>query len=438
SPATATSGNQWAAIGMLVAVIATLFDHHIVSYPIIIAGMVVGTVIGAVGALKVKITAMPQMVALFNGTGGGAAALVAASEYLQSTEGGQFPGTVFVGTTLITGLIGSISFSGSAIAFGKLQELLSGRPLTYPLQQWVNSAIALGALGAMGALMAGSQPLWLFPVFFVLALTLGVSVVLPIGGGDMPVIIAVLNSMTGMAAATSGFILSNNALIISGALVGASGSILTILMSRAMNRSLFNVMFGAFGAVVQTARPADAAMVKGAVKDYTVEDAITVLENARSLIIVPGYGLAVSHGQHAIRELADLLSDKGAEVRYAIHPVAGRMPGHMNVLLAEADVPYDQLFDMDAINDDFQKTDVALVIGANDVVNPAAKDTPSSPIYGMPILNVEQAKTVIVMKRSMNPGFAGIENELFYKENTMMIFGDAKKTLSHMITCLKD
>jgi NAD(P) transhydrogenase subunit beta len=252
----------------------------------------------------------------------------------------------------------------------------------------------------------------------------------------MPVIIAVLNSMTGMAAATSGFVLSNNALIISGALVGASGSILTLLMSRAMNRSLFNVMFGAFGAVAPSTGQAETT-VKGTIKDYSVEDAMTVMENARSLIIVPGYGLAVSHGQHAIRELADLLQERGVEVRYAIHPVAGRMPGHMNVLLAEADVPYDLLYDMDSINEDFKKTDVALVIGANDVVNPAAKDTPSSPIYGMPILNVQDSKTVIVMKRSMNPGFAGIENELFYKDNTMMIFGDAKKTLSGMITHLK-
>ena len=437
SPATAVSGNQMAAIGMLVAVIATLFDHDIVNYRIALLGMAVGTVIGVVSALKVKMTAMPQMVALFNGTGGGAAALVSASEFLQHTGGGQSPGAVYLGLTLLTALIGSISFSGSAIAFGKLQELLSGRPITYPLQQAVNLVLAVGTLVLMGLLMFGHPPAWVFFAFFSLALLLGISVVLPIGGGDMPVMIAVLNSMTGMAAATSGFILSNNALIISGALVGASGSILTLLMCKAMNRSLGNVLFGAFGTVVQgTAGPAVTAT--GTVKEYTLEDAVTVLESSRSLVIVPGYGLAAAQAQHAVRELADLLGSHGVQVRYAIHPVAGRMPGHMNVLLAEANVPYDQLYAMEDINDDFAKTDVVLVIGANDVVNPAAKNTPGSPIFGMPILNVDEARTIIVLKRSMNPGFAGIENELFLLDKTMMVFGDAKSTLNHIITHLKD
>jgi NAD(P) transhydrogenase subunit beta len=438
SPATAISGNRVAAVGMFIAILATLFDTHVVNYTWIVLGMVVGTVLGAVGGLKVKMTDMPQMVALFNGTGGGAAALVAASEFLQRTESHEPPGMVSLAIILLTALIGSISFSGSAIAFGKLQELLSGRPITYPLQQVVNGLIAAGVIVLMVLLTIGPQPSWIFFAFFALSLLLGVSAVLPIGGGDMPVMIAVLNSMTGMAAATSGFVLSNNALIISGALVGASGSILTLLMCKAMNRSLTNVLFGAFGSVDTAASGAAAVTATGSVKDYTVEDAVNVLEAAQSVVIVPGYGLAAAQAQHAVREFADILEERGVNVRYAIHPVAGRMPGHMNVLLAEANVPYEQLYAMEDINDDFAKTDVVLVIGANDVVNPAAKNTPGSPIYGMPVLNADEARTVMVLKRSMNPGFAGIENELFLLDKTMMIFGDAKSTLHQIITHLKN
>ena len=439
-PATARQGNFIAAIGMFIAVAATFLDKHVTTYPVVIAGIVVGGVLGYVSAKKVQMTQMPQMVALFNGTGGGAAALVATSEFLHGSRGaaGQAlvmePGMGF--TTLLTVLIGCISFSGSAIAFAKLQELMTGKPITFGGQNYFNGLLALGTLGLLLTLTVSTQPMWMLLAFVALSLTLGIMVVLPIGGADMPVIIAVLNSLTGMAAATSGFVLGNNALIIAGALVGASGTLLTLLMSKAMNRSLANVLFGAFGSVTAVAGGADTA-VKGSVKEYSVEDAVTVLENAQRVIIVPGYGLAVARAQHACRELADLLADNGAEVKYAIHPVAGRMPGHMNVLLAEADVPYDQLFDLEDINNEFAKTDVVLVLGANDVVNPAAKTNPASPIYGMPVLNVELAKNVIVIKRSMNAGFAGIENELFYMDNTMMVFGDAKKVLEQFVRELK-
>jgi NAD(P) transhydrogenase subunit beta len=437
SPATARQGNQMAAVGMLIAVVATLFDRQIVSYPILVAGMVAGTLVGYMSARRVQMTAMPQMVAIFNGTGGGAAALVAASEYLHGTHFGTVampPAAAF--TTLLTAMIGGISFAGSVIAFAKLQELMTGRPITYPGQQFVNGLVALAVVAGLIWLTMAPQPVYLLIGFIAIAMILGIGVVLPIGGADMPVIIAILNSLTGMAAATSGFVLSNNALIIAGALVGASGTLLTILMSKAMNRSLGNVLFGSFGAA-KPGQLADASAVKGSVKEFSFDDALTVLENARSVIIVPGYGLAVARAQHAVRELGDLLQDAGAEVRYAIHPVAGRMPGHMNVLLAEADVPYEQLLDLDEINDDFAKTDVVLVLGANDVVNPAAKTNPSSPIYGMPVLNVELARNVIVIKRSMNAGFAGIENELFYMDNTMMVFGDAKKVLEQFVRELK-
>ncbi|HEY9723659.1 MAG TPA: NAD(P)(+) transhydrogenase (Re/Si-specific) subunit beta [Oscillatoriaceae cyanobacterium] len=435
-PTTARQGNAIAGVGMLIAVVATLLDRHIVSYWVIAAGMVVGGVIGYVAAKRVQMTAMPQMVALFNGTGGGAAALVAASEFLGGTHGGATMPPAMAFTSLFTLLIGSISFAGSAIAFAKLQELMSGKPVTYPGQNFVNGLLGLGAIALLGLLTATHQPLAVMLGFAAIALLLGVAVVLPIGGADMPVIIAVLNSLTGMAAASSGFLLQNNALIVAGALVGASGTLLTVLMCKAMHRSLANVLFGAFGSA-STSAAADASAVKGAIKDITAEDALMILENAQSVIIVPGYGLAVARAQHAVRELADLLAENGAEVKYAIHPVAGRMPGHMNVLLAEADVPYDQLFDLEEINDEFAKTDVVMVLGANDVVNPAAKNNPASPIYGMPVLNVDQAKNVIVVKRSMNAGFAGIENELFYQDNTMMLFGDAKKVLEGLVRELK-
>ncbi len=436
-PASARKGNTVAGVGMMIAVIATVFDQQIVSYPIIIAGVVLGTLVGWVAAKKVQMTQMPQMVALFNGTGGGAAALVAASEFLHGTHmSAQLMPLAPAITSLFTLLIGAISFSGSAIAFAKLQELMTGKPITYPGQNVVNGLLALGAIGLLGVLAVSNPSLALLLGFVAVALLLGVAVVLPIGGADMPVIIAVLNSLTGMAAATSGFLLYNNALIIAGALVGASGTLLTVMMCKAMNRSLSNVLFGAFGSAAPAAAGGADAVV-GSITEVSSDDALTLLENAQSVIVVPGYGLAVARAQHAVRELCELLAENGAEVRYAIHPVAGRMPGHMNVLLAEADVPYDQLFDLEEINDAFAKTDLVIVLGANDVVNPAAKTNPASPIFGMPVLNVDAAKRVIVVKRSMNAGFAGIENELFYRDNCMMLFGDAKKVLEQLVRELK-
>ena len=433
SPATARTGNRFAMIGMSIAVVVTLVRAGVVSYTMVIGGVVIGSVIGAVFAKKVQMTAMPQMVAIFNGLGGGASALVASSEFYRLTPGIEpFP----MSTIGLSVLIGSVTLSGSMVAFGKLQGIVTGSPIRFPFQHVLNLLLLVSSLVIGGFLILSPQTGAALIGLALLSLVLGVLIVIPIGGADMPVVIALLNSYSGLAVAATGFVLSYNVLIITGSLVGASGLFLTTIMCKAMNRSLANVMFGGFG-TGDIAAPAVGYTAKGAVKDYSVDDAATVLENAQSLIVVPGYGMAAAHAQHAVRELADLLDEKGVEVRYAIHPVAGRMPGHMNVLLAEADVPYDQLFAMEDINDDFGKTDVALVIGANDVVNPAAKNDPGSPIYGMPILNVEEAKTVMVLKRSMNPGFAGIENELFLKDNTMMIFGDAKATLSKMITAVK-
>jgi H+-translocating NAD(P) transhydrogenase subunit beta len=433
SPATARMGNFFAMTGMAIAVVVTLVRAGVVSYTMVIGGVVIGSVIGAVFARKVQMTAMPQMVAIFNGLGGGASALVASSEFYRLTPGLE---PFQMGTIGLSVLIGTVTLSGSMVAFGKLQGIMSGSPTLFPLQHVLNLLLLISCLVIGGFLVLSPQTAAAFIGLALISLILGVLIVIPIGGADMPVVIALLNSYSGLAVAATGFVLSYNVLIITGSLVGASGLFLTTIMCKAMNRSLANVMFGGFG-TGDIAAPATGYTAKGAVKDYSIDDAVTVMENAQSLIVVPGYGMAAAHAQHAVRELADLLDEKGVQVRYAIHPVAGRMPGHMNVLLAEADVPYDQLFSMEDINDDFGKTDVALVIGANDVVNPAAKNNPSSPIYGMPILNVEEAKTVMVLKRSMNPGFAGIENELFLKDNTMMIFGDAKVTLSKMITAVK-
>jgi NAD(P) transhydrogenase subunit beta len=394
--------------------------------------VVIGSAIGGVSARRVKMTAMPQMVAVFNGCGGAASALVAVSEYHRVAP--EFE--LFLLTTMLLSIIiGSLTFTGSLIAFAKLQELIGGKPTVYRGQQFVNAALGIAMIAlAIGVGFAPADPRLIYGVVLI-ALALGVLFVIPIGGADMPVVISLLNSYSGLAVAMTGFLLMNNALIIVGSLVGAAGMILTIIMCDAMNRSLANVLFGAFGAVEEA--QGEEAHAKGAVKAYTVEDAAIVLENASNLIIVPGYGMAASHAQYAVRDLAEVLEEMGVDVRYAIHPVAGRMPGHMNVLLAEADVSYDKLYPMEDINDDFPKTDAVLVIGANDVVNPAAKNTPSSPIYGMPVLNVELSKTVMVLKRSMRPGFAGIENELFYMDNTMMIFGDAKDTLTKIMQQLK-
>jgi len=437
SPATARSGNILGATGMLVAVVATLLHGDIISWVWILAGIVIGGAVGATMARTVKMTGMPQMVALLNGFGGGASALVAGDEYIRFASGTIDAPMNVQATIMLSVLIGALTFSGSLVAFGKLQELITGRAVTYPGQKIVNGLIFGGTFALAGVLVAADANLPLYLVLTGAALLIGVLFVLPIGGADMPVVISLLNSFSGIAASMTGFVLGNNVLIIAGALVGASGIILTKIMCDAMNRSLTNVLFGAFGANV-----AAGAAVEGAegrsVRDITGEDAAILLGYARSVVFVPGYGMAVSQAQHQVRELADLLQSRGVEVKYAIHPVAGRMPGHMNVLLAEANVPYPQLIEMEQINPEFERTDVAVVIGANDVVNPAARHDTASPIYGMPILDVDKAKTVIVMKRSMNPGFAGIENELYYGDNTVMLFGDAKDSVAKLVGEVKN
>ncbi len=437
SPATARSGNWVAAAGMAVAVVVTLFSPEIESYTLITLGIAVGAVLGVASARLVRMTAMPQMVALFNGVGGGAAALIAVVEFHRLAPGsGSLAGDTLA-AIMFSALIGSVSFSGSLVAFGKLQELLPGRPLTFPGQQAVNALLFAATLAAAVLASASERELWLV-LLMVGALAFGVMLVLPIGGADMPVVISFLNAFTGLAAASTGFVLDNTALIIGGTLVGASGTLLTVLMSRAMNRSLPNVLFGAFGAPTQTVAALGSPESDGKViREIAAEDAAVTLAYADQVIIVPGYGLAVAHAQHATRELADLLEARGVKVKYAIHPVAGRMPGHMNVLLAEANVPYPQLYDMDAANPEFARTDVALVVGANDVTNPAARTNPDSPLYGMPILDVDNAANVIVLKRSMNPGFAGIENELYYNPKTTMLFGDAKESVEKLVAGVK-
>ncbi len=435
SPKGARQGNQTAAVGMVIALLATLPLLHFTTagLAVTILGVVIGAPLGAVSARRVKMTAMPQMVAAFNGVGGGAAALVAVSELLSQ---GTHPPFAIAFPSVLSIVIGGVSFAGSVMAFGKLQALITGTPITYPGQQVVNGVIALAIVGvAVAILLVASLPAYFVPLL-VLALVLGIAFVLPIGGADMPVVISLLNAFTGLAVAASGFVLGNFALIVAGTLVGASGTLLTKLMSDAMGRSLANVLFGAFGSVV--AGPAGAATAEGrSVRSGTAEDVGTMLAYSRRVIIVPGYGLAVAKAQHAARELADELEKRGVEVEYAIHPVAGRMPGHMNVLLAEANVPYEQLKEMDEINSEFKLADVALVVGANDVVNPAAHNTPGSPIYGMPILNVEEAKNIVFMKRSMRPGFAGIDNELLYDPKTIMLFGDAKDSLTKLVAAVK-
>jgi NAD(P) transhydrogenase subunit beta len=380
-------------------------------------------------------TAMPQMVALFNGVGGGAAALVALADFHASApEPGRLPASVSI-SIVLSALIGSVSFAGSMIAFAKLQELVSGRPIVYPGQK-IGNLVLLGVLVALGiVIVAGPQEQALLIALICGAAAFGVLFVLPIGGADMPVVIAMLNAFTGVAASATGFVLHQTVLIVSGMLVGASGTLLTLMMARAMGRSIANVLFGAFGQL-QVSVEALAA-TDGAVRPTTAEDVAVMLAYAQRVVIVPGYGLAVAQAQHAVRDLAAELEKKGVDVRYAIHPVAGRMPGHMNVLLAEANVPYDQLHEMDEINPDFERTDVALVIGANDVTNPAARNSPGSPIYGMPILDVDHAKNVVVLKRSMNPGFAGIDNPLFVDPKTVMLFGDAKDSVEHLIAAVK-
>ena len=445
SPTTAVQGNRIAAAGMLVAVVATFFAREVQGgIPVILGGIAVGGVAGFYGARVVKMTAMPQMVAVFNGAGGGAAALVAFLEFARSFQG--YP--VELGPTIATFLgliIGAVSFSGSAIAFGKLQGVITPRAFRYPGQQAVTGLLVLAmVLLAAAILLSGRTgvfavaPGTFLVAIAIVALVFGVALVMPIGGADMPVVISLLNAYTGLAVAMAGFTLSNQLLIVAGTLVGASGTILTRLMSKAMNRSLGNVLFGAFGAATTAGVTAAAGADDGrSIRSISAEDAAILLGYAQNVIVVPGYGLAVAQAQHNVRELADVLESKGINVRYAIHPVAGRMPGHMNVLLAEANVPYEKLFDMEQINPEFPRADVALVIGANDVTNPAARSNPGSPIYGMPILDVDKAQNVIVIKRSMKPGFAGIDNDLYLDPKTAMLFGDAKEAVGKVVAELK-
>jgi len=433
SPATAKLGNKLSMSGMAVAIIATLASPDMNGYIMIILAIGIGAGVGGYAAKKVEMTSMPEMVALFNGCGGAASALVAMAEFSGHT--GAFANFTLI-TLLLSIIIGGLTFTGSIIAYTKLQGIISTRPITYPFQQVVNGGIVLLTLLLAWVVFNDPSSTFSFFLIIILSLALGVLAVIPIGGADMPVIVSLLNSYSGLAVSMTGFALNNNALIIVGSLVGASGLFLTMIMCNAMNRSLANVLFGAFGAIDESAQDAGEGPT-GSMKGFEVEDVAIALENAESLIIVPGYGMAAAQAQHVTRELGDYLTEEGVDVRYAIHSVAGRMPGHMNVLLAEADVSYDQLYAMEDINDDFATTDVVLVIGANDVVNPAANTNPSSPIYGMPILEVDKAKTVVVLKRSMNVGFAGIENELFFRDNTMMLFGDAKASIQSLLSAIK-
>jgi len=433
TPKTARTGNICAALGMLIAIIVTLLLKEVLNYVGVLIGIVIGTLIGGVAARMVKMTQMPQMVGIYNGFGGGASLLIALAVFFDLGQGMTLENSI---TIVLTVLVGSVTLSGSFIAFGKLQGFVSGRPITYPLQNIWNGIIFLAILAAMVYLIAvpGNIPIMLALV--AVTLILGVLLVIPIGGADMPVVISLLNSYSGIAGAAAGFVIGNMFLIISGALVGAAGFILTRIMCKAMNRSLGNVMFGAFGATVQTVGAGGDAGEKN-VRDATQEDVGMVLGYAKSVIFVPGYGLATSQAQHLVAELAGMLEEKGIDVKYAIHPVAGRMPGHMNVLLAEANVPYDKLFDLDQINNDFERTDVAVVVGANDVVNPDANNMTDSPLYGMPILNADKAKSVVVIKRSLSPGFAGVDNPLFYMDKTMMFFRDGKQAFVELIDEIK-
>jgi H+-translocating NAD(P) transhydrogenase subunit beta len=434
-PKTAVRGNRIAAVGMAVAVIATFLLPGIGNWGLIALGIAIGTAVGVPAARQVRMTAMPQMVALFNGVGGGAIALIAWSEF-RHTSGYAGEATYIAIFSLFSAIIGSVSFWGSNIAFAKLQELLPGRPISIGrAQQFVNLALLAVAVACAVAIASGSDNELLMIVLLIAAAALGNLMVLPIGGADMPVVISLLNAFTGLSAAAAGIALNNTALIVAGMIVGASGSILTNLMAQAMNRSIPSIVAGGFGGVVTTGGEGDDG--DKTVRSTSASDAAVQMAYASQVVIVPGYGMAVAQAQHAVREMTKLLEDKGVEVKFAIHPVAGRMPGHMNVLLAEADVPYDQLKEMDDINGEFNRTDVSLVIGANDVTNPDARNKADSPIYGMPILNVDESRSVIVLKRSMNSGFAGIDNPLFYGENTQMLFGDAKSSVSEITEELK-
>lgn len=439
SPKTARQGNLFAAIGMGIAIAVTLLDKHVLTYEWILIGAVIGSAIGLVMALKIPMTGMPQMVGLLNGFGGGASLLVAVSEFYKienSAITNHFVKTDI--SIIISILIGAVTFTGSLIAFGKLQGLVTGKVVKYPGQHPLNALLLLLVVagGAYSVIYPGNELLILG--ISSVALILGVLLVLPIGGADMPVAISLLNSYSGLAASATGFVLENNELIIAGALVGASGIILTLIMCRGMNRSLMNVLLGGWASAGSGGPAPEGSSPKGDVKSVDAEELAMIFDAASNVIIIPGYGMAVAQAQHAVRDLVNLLEKKSINVRFAIHPVAGRMPGHMNVLLAEANVSYEKLYAMEDINDDFNNTDIAFIVGANDVVNPAARHDQSSPIYGMPILNADYAKTVVINKRSMNVGYAGIENELFFYPNTLMYFGDAKDAISKLTQELKN
>ncbi|HSD62386.1 MAG TPA: NAD(P)(+) transhydrogenase (Re/Si-specific) subunit beta [Ignavibacteriaceae bacterium] len=445
SPKTARRGNLNASIGMLLAIVITLFDQQVLTYEWIIIGIIIGSLAGTILALKVPMTGMPQMVGMLNGFGGGASTLVALGEYYRINpnypvdRGLPFNLPVDQGIAIILSLlIGGVTFTGSMIAFGKLQGLVTGKVVKYPLQHPINLILLIAVLAGGTYVLINPGLISLVILITIVSLVLGVLLVLPIGGADMPVAISLLNSYSGIAGSTTGFVLGNNELIIAGALVGASGIILTLIMCRAMNRSLMNVLLGGWASAGSGGPAAVATTYKGEVKSIDAEELAMLLDSVSSVIIVPGYGMAVAQAQHAVRDLMNVLEKKGVNVRFAIHPVAGRMPGHMNVLLAEAQVPYEKLFAMEDINDDFSNTDVVIVIGANDVVNPAARHDKNSPIYGMPILNVDYAKTVIINKRSLNVGYAGIDNELFFYPNALMYFGDAKEAMTKLTNELKN
>ena len=432
-PRTARSGNMIAAFGMLVAIITTLLINGNLDYKLITIGVIIGSIIGSFFAVRVEMTQMPQMVAIFNGFGGIASALIAASEFINPS--GAL--SIFnLSTISFSVFVGTLTFTGSFIAFGKLQGFISGKPIVFTGQQILNGIFAITLIVLSYLIVLDNLNYNLFYALIFISALLGITLTIPIGGADMPVVISLLNSYSGVAAASTGFVLMNNALIISGALVGASGLILTNIMCKGMNRSLANVIFGAVGLDQSSSESGSSKEIN--IKSYSTEEAAMIFDTAEKVIIVPGYGLAVAQAQHAIREIADYLSDKGKKVLYAIHPVAGRMPGHMNVLLAEANVPYDQLKDLDEVNNEFEDCDVALVLGANDVVNPSARHDSASPIFGMPILDVDKSRTVIINKRTMNTGFAGVQNELFGYDNSIMVFGDAKDMLQQLLKDLKE
>jgi len=433
-PKTARSGNFIASMGMLIAIITTLIANGNISLELVGLGILIGSIIGAFFAIRVEMTQMPQMVAIFNGFGGIASALIASAEYL-NPDG--ILSTFSLSTISLSVFVGTLTFTGSFIAFGKLQGFISGQPIVFPGQQVLNGLIALFLVATAAFMVSFStDPINHFYILIALSAVLGITLTIPIGGADMPVVISLLNSYSGIAAASTGFVLNNNALIISGALVGASVLILTNIMCKGMNRSLANVIFGAVGLDHGSSENGEAKQIN--VKSYSTEEAAMIFDAAEKIIVVPGYGLAVAQAQHAVREVADFLSKKGKKVLYAIHPVAGRMPGHMNVLLAEANISYEQLKDLDEVNNEFEDCDVALVLGANDVVNPAARHDSSSPIFGMPILDVDKSQTVIINKRTMNTGFAGVQNELFGYDNSIMVFGDAKDMLQQLLKDLKE